>query len=93
MQKGMNMNYRNEVLDMTRLFTAQQYNLPVASYFLAQAVEQVAESWFTVGRPDGFEFACGMDAQEAVFDSLLAHLVMVKYFELEQEANVRGAMF
>jgi hypothetical protein len=89
MNKGMNMNYRNEVLDMTRFFTAQQYNLPVAAYFLAQAVEQVAEYWFE----GSFEFACGMDAQEAVFDSTLAHLVMVKYFELEQEANVKGAGF
>jgi len=89
MNKGMNMNYRNEVLDMTRLYTAQEYNLPVAAYFLAQAVEQVTEYWFE----GNFEFDCGMDAQEAVGDSTLAHMVMVKYFELEQEANVRGAMF
>ena len=34
-----------------------------------------------------------MYAQDAVFDSTLAHLVMVKYFELEQEANVKGAGF
>jgi hypothetical protein len=89
MNKGMNMNYRNEVLDMTRLYTAQAYDLPVAAYFLAQAVEQVAEYWFE----GNFEFDCGMDAQEAVGDSTLAHLVMVKYFELEQEANVKGAGF
>jgi hypothetical protein len=89
MNKGMNMNYRNEILDMTRLYTAQTYDLPVAAYFLAQAVEQVAEYWFE----GNFEFDCGMDAQEAVGDSTLAHLVMVKYFELEQEANRVGAGF
>lgn len=89
MNKGMNMNYRNDILNMTRAYTAQKYNLPVAAYFLTQAVEQVAEYWFE----GNFEFDCGMDAQDAVGDSTLAHLVMVKYFELEQEANIKGAGF
>jgi hypothetical protein len=83
------MNYRNDILDMTRLYTAQEYNLPVASYCLAQAVEQVADYWFE----GNFEFDCGMDAQEAVWTAGLVHMVMVKYFELEEEANARGAMF
>ena len=83
------MNYRNEILDMVRLKTAQDYGLPADSLLLYKAAEVMSENWFAFD----FEFACGMDAQEAVGDSTLAHLVMVKYFELEQEANVKGAGF
>jgi len=82
------MNYRNEILDMVRLKTAQDYGLPPTSLLLYKAAEVMSENWFA----NDFEFDCGMDAQEAVGDSTLVHLVMVKYFELEQEANVRGAM-
>jgi hypothetical protein len=49
----------------------------------------MAENWFA----GDFEYACGMDAQDAAGDSSLTHLVMVKYFELEQEDNRVGAGF
>ena len=96
MNKGMNMkliNYRTDILDMVRRKTAQDYQLPADSLMLYEAAEVVAENWFINCRPDGFQFECGMDAQDAVNDSLLTHLVMVKYFELEQQFNNTGAGF
>jgi len=83
------MNYRNEVLDMLCRYTAQEYNLPVDSLILREAAECAAEYWFQ----GSFEFDCGMDAQEAVGDSTLAHFTMVNYFQLEHEANQIGAGF
>lgn len=82
------MNYRDQILDMTRLYTAQTYGLPVAAYWLAKAVEQVCDCWFINCRPDGYDFECGMDAQEAVADALLAHLVKMKFVELERAAKI-----
>jgi hypothetical protein len=82
------MNYRNEIICAAALRAAQEYSLPV-DYFLLNAAEVMAENWFA----GDFEYACGMDAQDAAGDSSLAHLVMVKYFELEQEANRVGAGF
>jgi hypothetical protein len=83
------MNYRNEIIDMTIRYVSQEYDLPAGSRFLAKAAEEVTEYWFE----GDFEFDCGMDAQEAVGDYALAERVMSKYFQLEHEANVRGAMF
>ena len=82
------MNYRNEIICAATLRAAQEYNLPV-DYFLLNAAEMMSENWFA----GNVEYACGMDAQEAAGDSSLTHLVMVKYFELEQQANVKGAGF
>ena len=79
-------NYRTEILDMVRRKTAQDYGLLADSLMMYEAAEVVAEDWFINGCPDGFQFECGLDAQEAVNDSLLTHLVMVKYFEIEAEA-------
>ena len=84
-------NYRTNILDMVRRKTAQDYGMPADSLMMYEAAEVVAENWFINCRPDGFWFECGMDAQEAVNDSLLTHLVMVKYFELEQQFNNTGA--
>jgi hypothetical protein len=86
MNKGMNMNYRTDILDMVRRKTAQDYQLPADSLLLYKATEVMAENWFA----GDFEYACGMDAQDAAGDSSLTHLVMVKYFELEQEDNRVG---
>ena len=83
------MNYRNEILDMVRLKTAQDYGLPADSLMLYEAAEVMSENWFA----NDFEFDCGMDAQDAAGDSSLTHLVMVKYYELEQEFNTTGAGF
>ena len=83
------MNYRSEIIDMASRYTAQEYALPADSLILREAVEETVEYWF-----EGyFEFACGLDAQEAVGDSTLAHMVMVNYYQLEQEANQIGAGF
>ena len=82
-------NYRTDILDMVRRKTAQDYQLPADSLLLYKATEVMTENWFA----GEFEYACGMDAQDAVGDSSLTHLVMVKYFELEQEANITGAGF
>ena len=92
MNKGMDrklINYVDAILDMVRLKTAQDYGLPANSLMLYKAAEVMAENWFA----GDFEYACGMDAQDAAGDSSLTHLVMVKYFELEQEANNTGAGF
>jgi hypothetical protein len=89
MNKGMNMNYRTDILDMVRRKTAQVYLLPADSLLLYKATEMMSENWFA----GDFEFKCGFDAQEAAGDSSLTHLVMVKYFELEQEDNRVGAGF
>ena len=83
------MNYRNDILDMVRLKSAQDYGLPADSLLLYKATETMTENWFA----GDFEFKCGMDAQDAAGDSTLTHLVMVKYFELEQEDNRVGAGF
>jgi hypothetical protein len=82
------MNYRNEIIDMTINYVAQEYDLPAGSYFLAKAAEEVAEYWFE----GNFEFDCGMDAQD-VIDYSLAERVMATYYHLEHEANVIGAGF
>jgi hypothetical protein len=83
------MNYRTDILDMVRRKTAQDYQLPADSLMLYKATEVMTENWFA----NDFEYACGMDAQDAAGDSSLTHLVMVKYFELEQEFNNTGAGF
>jgi len=83
------MNYRTDILDMVRRKTAQDYQLPADSLMLYKATEVMSENWFA----GDFEYACGIDAQDAAGDSSLTHLVMVKYFELEQEANITGAGF
>lgn len=86
MDKGMNMNYRTDILNMVRHKTAQVYLLPVDSLSLYKATEVMVENWFA----GDFEFQYGFEAQEAAGDSTLTHLVMVKYFELEQNINYIG---
>lgn len=83
-------NYRPDILDMVRRKTAQDYQLPADSLLLYKATEVMTENWFA---GENFEYACGMDAQDAAGDSSLTHLVMVKYFELEKEFNTTGAGF
>lgn len=75
-------NYRTEILDMVRRKTAQDYGLLADSLMLYEAAEVMAENWFA----GDFEYACGMDAQDAAGNSSLTHLVMVKYYEIEAEA-------
>ena len=82
------MNYRTDIIEMTKLCTAETYGLPVDNYFMAWATEQVVEYWF-----DGkFDFDCGMDAQEQI-DYSLVQMVMERYFKLEHESALAANGF